>query len=101
MKKERKVDDGQEYEGFCIDLLEELSKIVGFRYKIVLVADGNYGAPNEKKKWNGMVGELIARVSMPSQLLSWKPQQGDITLYHWMPHPHDGNPELYLNQIST
>ncbi|XP_067675457.1 glutamate receptor ionotropic, kainate 2-like isoform X1 [Haliotis asinina] len=61
MKKERKVDDGQDYEGFCIDLLEELSKIVGFRYKIVLVADGNYGAPNEKKKWNGMVGELIAR----------------------------------------
>ena len=63
MPREVPDDNGQMYEGFCVDLLKELSRIVGFRYRIQLVPDGKYGAPNEDKVWNGMVGQLIARVS--------------------------------------
>ncbi|XP_038055628.1 glutamate receptor 2-like isoform X2 [Patiria miniata] len=52
------------YEGYCVDLLEEIVKVYKskhsiFRYKIKLVADGEYGAQMENGKWNGMIGELI------------------------------------------
>ncbi|XP_054431847.1 glutamate receptor ionotropic, kainate 1 isoform X2 [Pteronotus mesoamericanus] len=47
------------FEGYCLDLLKELSNILGFIYDIKLVPDGKYGAQNEKGEWNGMVKELI------------------------------------------
>ena len=48
------------YEGFCVDLLEEIAKAVGFRYEINLVGDDKYGVQDEEtKEWNGMVRELI------------------------------------------
>ena len=50
------------YYGYCIEMLEEISKLVGFKYEIVEVADNNYGSQKEDKTWNGMVGELIERV---------------------------------------
>ena len=46
------------YEGFCLDLLKEISEIVEFRYTFRLVADGKYGSP-EKGGWTGMVRELM------------------------------------------
>ncbi|XP_066286133.1 glutamate receptor 4-like [Branchiostoma lanceolatum] len=49
-----------QYEGYAVDMLEEIAKIVNFTYKIHIVADGVYGSENETTgKWNGMVGELI------------------------------------------
>ena len=53
-----------QYEGFCIDLLQALSKECHFHYNITPVADNKYGAPNEKGEWNGMVKELIEKVSL-------------------------------------
>uniref|UniRef100_A0A8C3TF86 Glutamate receptor n=1 Tax=Chelydra serpentina TaxID=8475 RepID=A0A8C3TF86_CHESE len=47
------------FEGYCIDLLKELSHILGFTYDIRLVEDGKYGAQDEKGQWNGMMKELI------------------------------------------
>ncbi|XP_041351805.1 glutamate receptor ionotropic, kainate 2-like [Gigantopelta aegis] len=61
MPRESPDENGQMYEGFCVDLLKELSRIVGFRYRIRLVPDGNYGAPNDDGVWNGMVGQIIER----------------------------------------
>ena len=52
----------EQYEGFCIDLLEEIAKKVGFKYKIELVPDGKYGAPDKENRWNGMVQQLIEKV---------------------------------------
>lgn len=37
-----KKSDGK-YEGFCIDLLEEMAKDLEFNYTIVEVVDGTYG----------------------------------------------------------
>ena len=51
------------YQGFCVELLENIAAIVGFSYKITLVPDGKYGRIGEDGKWNGMVRELIERVS--------------------------------------
>ena len=49
------------YEGYSVDLLKHLSKMVKFNYTIKLVPDGKYGQYNEKKhQWSGMVGELLS-----------------------------------------
>ncbi|CAH1798701.1 unnamed protein product [Owenia fusiformis] len=46
------------YEGFCIDMLKGIAKIVGFTYEIRLVADANYGVELPNGSWNGLIGEL-------------------------------------------
>ena len=52
------------YEGYNIDLIHSISKILGFNYSIRIVADGNYGSYSAKTQtWNGMIGELLSQVS--------------------------------------
>lgn len=64
LKKSDKVLVGNDrFEGFCIDLLKELSNILGFSYEIRLVPDGKYGSQDDKGQWNGMIRELIEHVS--------------------------------------
>lgn len=50
------------YEGYCIDLFEELAKILKFSYEIYPSPDGFYGAETENGTWDGMIGELISKV---------------------------------------
>ncbi|KAF3834441.1 hypothetical protein F7725_025645 [Dissostichus mawsoni] len=50
-----------QYEGFCVDMLREMAGILKFSFKIKLVDDGLYGAPEPNGSWTGMVGELINR----------------------------------------
>ncbi|KAH8376031.1 hypothetical protein KR093_005603, partial [Drosophila rubida] len=46
--------------GFCVDILETVSREVGFDYILDLVPDRKYGAKDpETGEWNGMVAELI------------------------------------------
>ncbi|KAK7071641.1 hypothetical protein SK128_027199 [Halocaridina rubra] len=48
------------YEGFCVDLIQEISEILGFNYTIKLTEDDKHGKYDKKKKrWNGMIGELL------------------------------------------
>ncbi|CAN9503592.1 unnamed protein product [Ophioblennius macclurei] len=51
----------EQYEGFCVELLRELADILKFSFRIKLVDDGLYGAPEPNGSWTGMVGELIHR----------------------------------------
>ncbi|XP_069580897.1 glutamate receptor ionotropic, kainate 5-like isoform X1 [Brachyistius frenatus] len=51
----------ERYEGFCVDMLRELADILKFSFRIKLVDDGQYGAPEPNGSWTGMVGELINR----------------------------------------
>ncbi|CAJ1055157.1 probable glutamate receptor isoform X2 [Xyrichtys novacula] len=48
-----------EFEGYCIDLISELSKKLGFKYKVHLVKDNRYGAMDASGNWNGMIGEVV------------------------------------------
>ena len=42
-----------------MDLIQEISTILGFNYTIKLVDDGKYGSFDKKSgKWNGMIGKL-------------------------------------------
>ncbi|XP_037079168.1 glutamate receptor ionotropic, kainate 2-like [Pollicipes pollicipes] len=55
-----KLVGNDRYEGICIDLIQELSRMLGFNYTIVVNADGAPGTYNETTgRWNGMIGELL------------------------------------------
>ena len=63
LKEGKSHSDPDPYEGLCIDLINRLSQDLHFKYNLTLVPDGRYGNLDEKtKRWNGMVGELIAGV---------------------------------------
>ena len=50
----------ERYEGYNVDLIAEVARILGFNYTINIVADGNYGSYDEKNKtWNGMIGKVL------------------------------------------
>lgn len=52
------------FEGFCIDLLARVAARAGFDYKLRLVPDKKYGVRDpETGQWNGIVKELVDRVS--------------------------------------
>lgn len=56
------LSGNERFEGFCVDMLRELAELLRFRYRLRLVEDGLYGAPEPNGSWTGMVGELINRV---------------------------------------
>lgn len=65
MTRKQEEDGTISYEGFCIDLFKELAKILRFSYEIYVSPDGQYGGITENDTWNGMMGELVNRVSTP------------------------------------
>lgn len=48
-------------EGFGIDLIHELSLMLGFNYTFEIQLDGVYGSP-VNGEWNGMIKELLEHV---------------------------------------
>ncbi|POI26375.1 hypothetical protein CIB84_009875 [Bambusicola thoracicus] len=69
-KSDKPLYGNDRFEGYCIDLLRELSTILGFSYEIRLVEDGKYGAQEDASgQWNGMVRELIDHVKIEKDSL--------------------------------
>ncbi|KAM9310946.1 glutamate receptor 1 isoform 4-T4 [Gastrophryne carolinensis] len=59
-KNADEFEGNDKFEGYCVELAQEIAKHVGFKYKLELVKDGKYGArDSDMKAWNGMVGELV------------------------------------------
>ncbi|XP_063173530.1 probable glutamate receptor [Candoia aspera] len=52
---------GTELEGYCIDLLEKLSEMLHFKYKVGIVKDGKYGSLSSNGSWSGMIGEVVRK----------------------------------------
>ena len=50
------------YEGYCIDLMNELAETLHFTYEIYPSPDGLYGAETKNGTWNGMIRELVNKV---------------------------------------
>lgn len=49
-----------QYEGFAIDVVKEIAKILHFNFTFHIVKDGKYGAKNvTTDEWNGMIGEVM------------------------------------------
>ena len=51
------------YEGYMVDLVKHLAAQIGFKYRLVPVWDGIFGHRQHDGSWNGMIGELMRRVS--------------------------------------
>ena len=55
--------ENKTYSGFIVDLIDLLSKMLGFRYEFYESPDGRFGAatvlPQGNITWNGMMGELM------------------------------------------
>nr|XP_032516825.1 glutamate receptor ionotropic, kainate 2 isoform X3 [Danaus plexippus plexippus] len=55
-----KLTGNAQFEGYAVDLIHEISKILGFNYTFKLAPDGRYGSYNrETKEWDGMIRELL------------------------------------------
>ena len=58
-----------EFEGYIIDLLDELASNATLHFAITPVDDGKYGS-RENGDWNGMIGELSRDVCVSFLTLS-------------------------------
>ena len=67
----REHSGNDRFEGYCVDMLEQIAQHLGFNYTIKLVDDGQYGAPTGPSgEWTGMVKELMDTVSAVTSLTS-------------------------------
>ncbi len=62
-KTDETLIGNDQYEGFCIDLLEKIAKICNFTYTLKLVDDGYYGSM-VNGAFNGLIAELIDKVNI-------------------------------------
>ena len=62
MTRKQEEDGTISYEGFCIDLLNQLAKMLHFTYEIYPSPDGQYGGMTENGTWDGIIGELVNKV---------------------------------------
>ena len=52
------------FEGYSINLIDEIAKELNFKYEFTLTPDGKYGSYNRvTKKWDGLVKQLLDRVN--------------------------------------
>lgn len=49
-------------EGFAVDLIRELSLILGFNYTFIVEEDAEYGKHVADGVWDGMIGRLMKGV---------------------------------------
>jgi ABC-type amino acid transport substrate-binding protein len=102
------------YEGFNVDLIEEISQILGFNYTIKLVADGNYGSYDKVKgEWSGMIGELQSQKAdlvVADITITYEREQGvdftmpfmnlGVTILYKKPTKKDPNLFSFLSPLS-
>ncbi|XP_075739290.1 glutamate receptor ionotropic, kainate 2-like [Rhipicephalus microplus] len=58
-KSAHKLEGNDRFQGYCVDLLREISATLGFRYRLKLVRDGAYGTRDSQGRWNGIMRELV------------------------------------------
>ncbi|CAF0897335.1 unnamed protein product [Adineta steineri] len=103
--------NGEEYEqyccyGYCIALLQELSKNLSFVFTLHLVADGKYGSfekdrIDQQKRWDGMIGELINyQADMIIAPLTMSPERAD-DIEFTKPYKYHGITVLVRKNHST
>ncbi|MPC58158.1 Glutamate receptor ionotropic, kainate 2 [Portunus trituberculatus] len=64
LKKEKNLTGNDRFSGFCVDMLEYVSRMAGFNYIIEMSGGGVYGMiDTETGEWNGLVRELKDKVS--------------------------------------
>lgn len=63
MHYSKNLTGNDRFYGFCVDILDRISREVGFEYILDLVPDRKYGAKDKSTgEWNGMVAQLMKHV---------------------------------------
>lgn len=57
-------NDTTKFRGYCIDLIDEIKKILKFEYEIYEVADRHFGSKSKEGSWSGLIGDLVAKVNV-------------------------------------
>ncbi|XP_065335547.1 ionotropic receptor 25a [Cloeon dipterum] len=57
-EEDQAANGGKKFRGYCIDLLEEIRRIIGFEYEIYEAPDHKIGTMDEQGNWDGMIKEL-------------------------------------------
>lgn len=66
----KKLEGNDRYEGFGIEVIEDLAKMNEFNYTFDIQEDGVYGSYNSKTgKWNGMMEKIMDGVTIICLLL--------------------------------
>lgn len=61
---EPKLEGNARFEGYAMDLIDGISKILNFTYRFELVEDGKYGSYNpDTGEWDGLIRQLLDKVS--------------------------------------
>lgn len=47
------------YSGYCVDLLNEIARVLNFDYEIYEVDDGKFGQLGPNGEWDGIIKELV------------------------------------------
>jgi hypothetical protein len=55
------INPNNTYSGYCVDLIDLISKDLNFTYEIRIPEDKRYGT-KENGSWNGLVDELLKYV---------------------------------------
>lgn len=63
MVSENVLGKPKKYQGYSIDVLDALSNYLGFKYEIYIAPDHKYGSLQPDGQWNGLIGELVFKVS--------------------------------------
>jgi len=58
--KSNNLSSGERYEGFLVDMLKELSTMLGFTFTIHENPTGAYGSINDEGNWTGMIAEVAS-----------------------------------------
>ncbi|XP_076349970.1 ionotropic receptor 25a-like isoform X2 [Tachypleus tridentatus] len=59
VQKVTRTDGSEEFQGYCIDLINNMKKILQFEFEISESPDKMFGIMNASGGWNGMIKELI------------------------------------------
>lgn len=51
------------FEGYAVDLIDGIARLLNFSYEFYVVPDGHYGSYHpQTKQWDGLIRELLDRV---------------------------------------
>lgn len=56
-----RLEGNYRFEGFCVDLLHEIARLLHFNFEIRLVRDSAHGSQGDNGEWNGMIREVLDR----------------------------------------
>ena len=58
----KKLEGNDRFEGYAIELMQGIARILHFNVTFKLVDDGKYGGMDEHGNWNGMMKEVLEGV---------------------------------------